>query len=184
MPSREEMQRWYIQVFCKPFTHFICHSKYYNFRLPTSGIRWAERASRGVMAGDGTLGGLRGELHPRHSTVGHLSRLLSHLQKSHSTSEGHEHRWDRMTICFVRHQSKAMTAMTDLKVDFMLTANICGALWWLYLGAVLLDVDDSSLSSISQKMVEQLLLKKEIRPTDRDALLTILQRKRRWHMSL
>uniref|UniRef100_A0A8C1MGU5 Anion exchange protein n=1 Tax=Cyprinus carpio TaxID=7962 RepID=A0A8C1MGU5_CYPCA len=46
-------------------------------------------------------------------------------------------------------------------------------------GAVLLDVDDSSLSSICQKMVEQLLLKKEIRPTDRDALVTILQRKRR-----
>uniref|UniRef100_A0A8C2APF2 Anion exchange protein n=1 Tax=Cyprinus carpio TaxID=7962 RepID=A0A8C2APF2_CYPCA len=45
-------------------------------------------------------------------------------------------------------------------------------------GAVLLDVDDSSLSSICQKMVEQLLLKKEIRPTDRDALVTILQRKR------
>ncbi|KAI7803691.1 Solute carrier family 4 [Triplophysa rosa] len=45
-------------------------------------------------------------------------------------------------------------------------------------GAVLLDADDSSLSSITQKMVEQLLLKKEIRPTDRDALLTILQRKR------
>ncbi|XP_077068316.1 solute carrier family 4 member 1a (Diego blood group) [Siphateles boraxobius] len=45
-------------------------------------------------------------------------------------------------------------------------------------GAVLLDVDDSSLSSIGQKMVEQLLLKKEIRPTDRDALVAILQRKR------
>ncbi|XP_051570670.1 solute carrier family 4 member 1a (Diego blood group) [Myxocyprinus asiaticus] len=45
-------------------------------------------------------------------------------------------------------------------------------------GAVLLDVDDSSLSSIAQKMVEQLLLKKEIRPTDRDALVAILQRKR------
>nr|AAI63932.1 Solute carrier family 4, anion exchanger, member 1 [Danio rerio] len=45
-------------------------------------------------------------------------------------------------------------------------------------GAVLLDVDDSSLSSIGQKMVEQLLLKKEIRPSDRDALVTILQRKR------
>lgn len=45
-------------------------------------------------------------------------------------------------------------------------------------GAVLLDVDESSLSSICQKMVEQLLLKKEIRPTDRDALVTILQRKR------
>uniref|UniRef100_A0A673HAY8 Band 3 anion exchange protein-like n=1 Tax=Sinocyclocheilus rhinocerous TaxID=307959 RepID=A0A673HAY8_9TELE len=46
-------------------------------------------------------------------------------------------------------------------------------------GAVLLDVDESSLSSICQKMVEQLLLKKEIRPTDRDALVAILQRKRR-----
>ncbi|XP_051572948.1 band 3 anion exchange protein-like isoform X2 [Myxocyprinus asiaticus] len=45
-------------------------------------------------------------------------------------------------------------------------------------GAVLLDVDDSSLSSIVQKMVEQLLLKKEIRPTDRDTLVAILQRKR------
>ncbi|XP_051743480.1 solute carrier family 4 member 1a (Diego blood group) isoform X1 [Ctenopharyngodon idella] len=45
-------------------------------------------------------------------------------------------------------------------------------------GAVLLDVDDSSLSSIGQKMVEQLLLRKEIRPTDRDALVAILQRKR------
>ncbi|XP_050955053.1 LOW QUALITY PROTEIN: solute carrier family 4 member 1a (Diego blood group) [Labeo rohita] len=45
-------------------------------------------------------------------------------------------------------------------------------------GAVLLDVDESSLSSVCQKMVEQLLLKKEIRPTDRDALVTILQRKR------
>uniref|UniRef100_A0A673HCT4 Band 3 anion exchange protein-like n=2 Tax=Sinocyclocheilus rhinocerous TaxID=307959 RepID=A0A673HCT4_9TELE len=45
-------------------------------------------------------------------------------------------------------------------------------------GAVLLDVDESSLSSICQKMVEQLLLKKEIRPTDRDALVAILQRKR------
>ncbi|XP_051994752.1 band 3 anion exchange protein-like [Xyrauchen texanus] len=45
-------------------------------------------------------------------------------------------------------------------------------------GVVLLDVDDSSLSSISQKMVEQLLLKKEIRPTDRDTLVAILQRKR------
>ncbi|XP_056607836.1 solute carrier family 4 member 1a (Diego blood group) [Triplophysa dalaica] len=45
-------------------------------------------------------------------------------------------------------------------------------------GAVLLDVDDSSLSSITRKMVEQLLLKKEIRPTDQDALLAILQRKR------
>uniref|UniRef100_A0A9J8ALE1 Anion exchange protein n=1 Tax=Cyprinus carpio carpio TaxID=630221 RepID=A0A9J8ALE1_CYPCA len=46
-------------------------------------------------------------------------------------------------------------------------------------GAVLLDVDESSLSSICQMMVEQLLLKKEIQPTDRDALVAILQRKRR-----
>uniref|UniRef100_A0A672NI03 Anion exchange protein n=1 Tax=Sinocyclocheilus grahami TaxID=75366 RepID=A0A672NI03_SINGR len=46
-------------------------------------------------------------------------------------------------------------------------------------GAVLLDVDESSLSSICQKMVEQLLLKKEIRTTDCDALVAILQRKRR-----
>uniref|UniRef100_A0A8C1YZV9 Anion exchange protein n=1 Tax=Cyprinus carpio TaxID=7962 RepID=A0A8C1YZV9_CYPCA len=45
-------------------------------------------------------------------------------------------------------------------------------------GAVLLDVDESSLSSICQMMVEQLLLKKEIQPTDRDALVAILQRKR------
>uniref|UniRef100_A0A8C1NL43 Solute carrier family 4 member 1a (Diego blood group) n=1 Tax=Cyprinus carpio TaxID=7962 RepID=A0A8C1NL43_CYPCA len=44
-------------------------------------------------------------------------------------------------------------------------------------GAVLLDVDESSLSSICQMMVEQLLLKKEIQPTDRDALVAILQRK-------
>uniref|UniRef100_A0A672NL03 Anion exchange protein n=1 Tax=Sinocyclocheilus grahami TaxID=75366 RepID=A0A672NL03_SINGR len=43
-------------------------------------------------------------------------------------------------------------------------------------GAVLLDVDESSLSSICQKMVEQLLLKKEIRTTDCDALVAILQR--------
>ncbi|TRY98249.1 hypothetical protein DNTS_021339 [Danionella cerebrum] len=45
-------------------------------------------------------------------------------------------------------------------------------------GAVLLDIDDSSLSSIAQKMVEELLLKKEIRSSDRDALLAILQRRR------
>uniref|UniRef100_A0A8C1NTE1 Solute carrier family 4 member 1a (Diego blood group) n=1 Tax=Cyprinus carpio TaxID=7962 RepID=A0A8C1NTE1_CYPCA len=43
-------------------------------------------------------------------------------------------------------------------------------------GAVLLDVDESSLSSICQMMVEQLLLKKEIQPTDRDALRDIVDR--------
>ncbi|XP_073713562.1 solute carrier family 4 member 1a (Diego blood group) [Misgurnus anguillicaudatus] len=45
-------------------------------------------------------------------------------------------------------------------------------------GAILLDVDESSLSSVAEKMVEQLLLKKEIRSTDQDTLLAILQRRR------
>uniref|UniRef100_A0AAR2L1H8 Anion exchange protein n=1 Tax=Pygocentrus nattereri TaxID=42514 RepID=A0AAR2L1H8_PYGNA len=46
-------------------------------------------------------------------------------------------------------------------------------------GAVLLDVDESGLSGIAERIVNELLDRKEIRPSDREALLKALLQKRR-----
>jgi len=49
----------------------------------------------------------------------------------------------------------------------------------MYLGAVILDLNASSLSSVAEKVVDELLNKNEIRASDRDGLLRALLMRRR-----
>lgn len=57
----------------------------------------AEGANEGpeagdLLAGDRTMGGLRGELRPSGWGVGIVTNLLPHLQESHPAQTRHEHR--------------------------------------------------------------------------------------------
>lgn len=70
---------------------------YVCFVSVTSEGRGAERANEGpeagdLLAGDGPMGGLRGELRPSVWGVGVLAHLLPHLQEPHPAATHHEHR--------------------------------------------------------------------------------------------
>lgn len=49
----------------------------------------------------------------------------------------------------------------------------------MYSGAVILDLNASSLSAVAEKVVDELLSKNEIRASDRDGLLRALLMRRR-----
>lgn len=64
---------------------------------PSAQGRGAEGANEGpeaadVLAGDGPMGQLRGELGPSFWSVGLLANLLPHLQEPHPAAAHHEHR--------------------------------------------------------------------------------------------
>ncbi len=67
------------------------------FMCSHSEVRGAEGANEGpeagdLLAGDGPMGGLRGELRPSGGGVGVLAHLLPHLQEPHPAPPYHEHR--------------------------------------------------------------------------------------------
>lgn len=49
----------------------------------------------------------------------------------------------------------------------------------MHLGAVIFDLNTSSLSAVAERMVDELLYKNEIRASDRDNLLRALLMRRR-----
>lgn len=64
-----------------------------------------------------------------------------------------------------------------MKEDKSATSSLC-----VHSGAVIFDLNASSLSAVAEKVADELVNKDEIRPSDRDALLRALLMRRRYPM--
>lgn len=126
------------------------------------------------------MGGLRGVLRPAVWHVGILAHLLPHLQKPHPAAPCHEHRSVRMMA-----QAKANIRLKVSELfgeirqmcgrSFFCNSKHCStALCNLQPGVTIFDCEEKTLESIAEKMVSEMVSKKELRPKDRDGVLKSL----------
>lgn len=124
-----------------------------------------------LLAGDGPMGGLWGVLGSSDWRVGIFTYLLPHLQKSHPAASYHEHRSVRMTALAKANLGDIRQMCCCL---FFVTSNRSHCSLFLQAGVTIFDCEEKTLESIAEKIVSEMVNKKELRPKDKDGVLKSL----------
>lgn len=141
-----------------------------------SASRRTHRANEGpeagdLLAGDRKMGGLWGKFWPSVWHVGVLAHLLPHLQEPHPAATHHEHRLVRQI------SEKKNTSEQHLVHEVFFWQP---ALHVFSTGVMIFDCEEKTMASLAEKMVTEMVKKKEIRPDDREGVLKSLCQKRRY----
>lgn len=78
--------------------------------------------------------------------------------------------------------TRSFSIVESLFTSIETSTHLTFAVVMIFSGVVMLDREESSLSSIAEKMVDALVSKKEIRSGDRDGVLRALLQNRRSNM--